>query len=570
MTPNFLALISEMEMNVSDRPPLNREDRDRQLESARTECSRLGQENARLRELLVRHGIQPDPQPESTNGDDSSTTADFPVRNQSPPEVKLALFRSLFRGREDVYAVRWEGKAGRSGYSPASVRDWKAVLASRPEQRKRVDRETRRLLPLTGEVVRGHLLGKHTIGLYPLLWDETCWLLAVDFDKATWQADAGAFLAACRELGVHASLERSRSGNGGHVWIFFDRAIPAVTARQLGCAILTRSMERRHELGLDSYDRFIPNQDTLPKGGFGNLIALPLQKGPREQDNSVFIDSEFKPYPDQWRYLSSIERVPAKQVEAVVQEAARHGDIVGVRMSLADDEAGEVPWTLPPSKRRREKPITAPLPKRVLIVRSNLAYVEKKDLPPAMLNRLTRLAAFQNPEFYKAQAMRLSTFGKPRIIGCAEEFPQHIGLPRGCLDEAVQLFQAHGVDPEIHDQRFAGNPIDVAFHGRLRAMQPAAAAQIIEQDDGILCAPTAFGKTTLAAWLIAQRRRNTLVIVHRRQLLDQWRERLALFLNLPVESIGQIGGGKVTRTGCVDVAVIQSLQRKGEVKDFVA
>ncbi|MBI3697616.1 MAG: DEAD/DEAH box helicase family protein [Acidobacteria bacterium] len=540
------------------------------MESALAECSRLRGENARLRELLASHGIQPEPQPERRSTGDGNAAGASLVTSQSSPEAKLALFRSLFRGREDAYAVRWEAKDGRCGYSPASIRDWNTVLASRPQERKKVDRETRQLLPLTDEVVRGHLTGKHTIGVYPLLLDETCWLLAVDFDKKTWQTDAGIFLGSCRELGVQASLERSRSGNGGHVWIFFDRPVPAVTARNLGCALLTRSMEQRHQMGLDSYDRFFPNQDTLPKGGFGNLIALPLQKGPRERGNSVFVDSEFKPYADQWQYLSTVRRVPAELVEALVQEATRQGEIVGVRRSLADNESDEDPWMLPPSKKRREKPITAPLPKCVRITHGNLVYVEKKDLPSSMLDRLIRLAAFQNPEFYKAQAMRLSTFGKPRVIGCAEDFPQHIGLPRGCLDEAVQLFQAHGVEPDIRDERFAGNPIDATFHGQLRAAQQAAVAQIMSHDNGIVCAPTAFGKTTLAAWLVAKRKVNTLVLVHRRQLLDQWRERLAMFLNLPAGSIGQIGGGKATRTGSVDVGVIQSLQRKGEVKDFVA
>lgn len=530
------------------------------MERILAECARLREENARLRELLATHGFPPEPPPAAT----------LDAGNPLSPEAKVALFRSLFRGREDVYAVRWEAKDGRSGYAPAGKRDWNAVLASRPEERKKVDRETRQLLPLTDSVLRGHLMGKHTVGIYPLLVDETCRLLAVDFDKTTWQADAAAFLATCRKLGISATLERSRSGNGGHVWIFFERPLAAAMARKLGCAILTRAMERRHQIGLDSYDRFFPNQDTLPKGGFGNLIALPLQKGPRRRGHSVFVDSDFRPYPDQWQHLVSLQRAPAELVEALVHEAARQGEIVGVRRSPSDEEGDEAPWTLPPSKRPREQPIAGPLPPRVRIVRGNLVYVEKRDLPAAMLNRLIRLAAFQNPEFYKAEAMRLSTFGKPRIIGCAEDLPQYVALPRGCLDEVVQLLREHRVEPDIQDERWAGVPIDVTFHGKLRAVQQSAAAEIMRHDEGVACAPTAFGKTTLAAWLIAQRKVNTLVLVHRRQLLDQWRERLAMFLDLPASSIGQIGGGKTARTGGVDVAVIQSVQRKGVVKDFVA
>jgi hypothetical protein len=405
---------------------------------------------------------------------------------------------------------------------------------------------------------------------YPLLPDETCWFLAVDFDKKTWQADSLAFLDTCRELNVPASLERSRSGNGGHVWIFFDRAVPAIIARKLGCVILTQTMERRHQLGLDSYDRFFPSQDTMPKGGFGNLIALPLQAVPRKIGNSVFIDSDFRPYLEQWEFLSTIERVPLVVAEGIVAEAQRKGDLIGVRISATDDEDKQDPWTLSPSRRRLERPIEGPLPESVHIVRANFVYVEKRDLPPAMLNRLLRLAAFQNPEFYKAQKMRLSTYDKPRVIACGQDFAQHVALPRGCLPEVLALLKAHRIRPEVQDQRFAGTPIEAEFRGELRPLQLEAVSKIIQHDEGILCAPTAFGKTAIAAWLIANRKVNTLVLVHRQQLLDQWHERLAMFLNLPAKSLGQIGGGKTDRTGLVDIAVIQSLHRKEEVKDFVA
>jgi superfamily II DNA or RNA helicase len=329
-------------------------------------------------------------------------------------------------------------------------------------------------------------------------------------------------------------------------------------------------MERRHQLGLDSYDRFFPNQDTMPKGGLGNLIALPLQFAPRKSGNSVFIDSGFNPYPDQWQFLSTIRRLSAGTAEEIVAEAQGKGDLVGVRMSIADDEAAQDPWTLPPSRKRRERPIEGPLPKTVQIVRANLVYVEKKDLPPAMLNRLLRLAAFQNPEFYKAQAMRLSTYDKPRVIACGQEFAQHIAVPRGCLLETLALLEGHKIRPDVRDERYAGSAIEAEFQGQLRPFQEEAVAKITAHDEGIVCAPTAFGKTAIAAWLIAKRKVNTLVVVHRQQLLDQWQERLGMFLDLPAKSIGHIGGGKTDRTGRVDVAVIQSLYRKDAVKDFVA
>ena len=534
------------------------------------ECRRLREENARLRQLLAEHNIPVAPTEPAIRPCVKPIEVLSSDERQERARRRIALFRGLFRGREDVHARRWEGPDGRSGYSPAAQRDWKAINRSRPEERKKVDQKTRKYFPLTDSVIESHLLGKETIGVYSLLVDETCWFLAVDFDKKTWQEDSSAFIDTCQEMNVPAALERSRSGKGGHVWVFFDRAVPAITARKLGCVLLTRTMERRHQLGLDSYDRFFPSQDTMPKGGFGNLIALPLQAVPRKAGNSVFVDTNFQPYPDQWAFLTALERVPIVVAEKIVAEAQRKGDLIGVRASVTDDEDREEPWTLPPTKKWVDRPIPGPLPESVQIVRANLVYVEKKGLPSAMLNRLLRLAAFQNPEFYKAQKMRLSTYAKPRVIACGEDFAEHVALPRGCLSEVVAVLEDHGIRPEVRDERCAGTRIEAEFHGDLRQLQLEAVAKITRHDEGILCAPTAFGKTAVAAWLIAKRKVNTLVIVHRQQLLDQWHERLAMFLNLPANGIGQIGGGKVDRTGQVDIAVIQSLHRKEEVKDFVA
>jgi superfamily II DNA or RNA helicase len=539
---------------------------DDQLKAALAECARLNAENARLRSVLADHGLVPKPVGHPVANPSEVRTG---INNRSSPDAKLQLFKSLFRAREDVYALRWE-KGEKHGYAPAADMDWNAIHAAPLDKRKQVARKTRSLRPLTGAAIRDHLEGKATIGIYPLLPDETCWLLAVDFDKSGWHEDAAAFLTTCHSFEVPAYLERSRSGNGGHIWIFFDRPVLAADARRLGAALLTRTTESRHEIGLDSYDRFFPNQDTMPKGGFGNLIALPLQKVPRRSHNSVFVDDSFEPYPDQWQHLSVVQRVPAEVLPILIREMIPEGNIVGVRFAVTEEDASGHPWLLPPSKKKREKPIAGPLPARVRLVLSNLIYIERKDLPPAMLDRLCRLAAFQNPEFYKAQAMRLSTYGKPRIISCGESFPEHIGLPRGCIQEVLDLFGLHGIATEIQDERITGHPLVVEFHGTLLPAQNEAAAQISAHDTGVLCAPTAFGKTAVGAWLIAHRKTNALVLVHRQQLLDQWRVRLATFLNLPVASIGQIGGGKTAPTGEIDVAVIQSLQRKGEVRDLVA
>jgi superfamily II DNA or RNA helicase len=529
------------------------------------ELAGLKEENRRLRQLLAEYQIE---LPSELKAPEQRSMPSLASKLSSDSKVRL--FRELFRGREDVYAVRWESPDGRNGYTSKSERDWKSYNAAKPEDRQRVDRETRRYLPLTDDVVRAHLKGEIVIGIYPLLRDETCWFIAADFDKATWEYDCHAFLETCREWKVPASLERSRSGKGGHIWIFFDSAVPALVARKLGCALLTRTMERRHQIGLDSYDRFFPNQDTMPKGGFGNLIAPPLQKASRDLGNSVFLDEHLKPHPDQWAFLSSVRRMRRVDAERTVDEAQRKGDLVGVRISLAEDDEMPDPWTLPPSKKRRDFAIPGPFPKSVEITRANLVYVAKKDLPAAMLNRLLRIAAFQNPEFYKAQSMRLSTYDKPRVIGCGDDLPQHIALPRGSLADALELLQHHSVKATILDETYSGAPIGVEFRGILREHQAEAAQSVIVHDEGVICAPTAFGKTVLAAWLIAQRNVPTLVLVHRQQLLDQWRERLAMFLELPVEQIGQIGGGKTKRTGRIDVAVIQSLYHEQAVKDFVA
>jgi superfamily II DNA or RNA helicase/very-short-patch-repair endonuclease len=406
------------------------------------------------------------------------------------------------------------------------------------------------------------------MGVYPLLRDETCFFLAADLDKAQWQEDAQAILETCRRLDLAAALERSRSGNGGHIWLFFEQAIPATLARKLGAHLLTETMERRPGIGLDSYDRFFPNQDTLPQGGFGNLIALPLQKRPRELGNSVFLDDRHLPHADQWALLSSIRKIDRATVERIVSEAEKRGRVLGVRLAPADEDAA-APWTSPPSRRRTEPPITGPLPDRLELILGDQIYIAKDPLPPGLYNRLVRLAAFQNPEFYKAQAMRLPTYDKPRIIGCAEDHAQHIGLPRGCLDEVQELLSNLRVDVVVRDERNAGKPLDLEFRGELHPGQAMAARDLLAHDIGVLSATTAFGKTVVAAWLIAERGVNTLVLVHRRQLQEQWVERLSAFLGLPPKAIGRIGGGRKKPTGSLDVAIIQSLVRKSVVSDLV-
>jgi len=497
------------------------------------------------------------------------------INKCSSPADKIALFRCLFRGREDVYPQRFESsRTGISGYSPACANEWVRDLCDK-RRVKCAECPNRRFLPVSDVVIGQHLRGEDaagrdfTAGVYPMLLDETCWFLAMDFDKEKWSEDVGAVRETCRQMQIPVSVERSRSGNGAHLWLFFKEAVPAVLARKLGAYILTLTMECRPEAGLDSYDRFFPNQDTLPKGGFGNLIALPLQKKPRQSGNSIFLDEALHPYEDQWAYLSGVGRLSLSEAENVVKEAEKQHDVTGVRYPITDEEHDEAPWCASPSRQLKDPPIAGPLPKRVDITLGNQIYVSKESLPPGLRNRLIRLAAFQNPEFYKAQAMRFPTFDKPRIIACAEDFKQHIGLPRGCLDELLALLSNLKIEARVQDERFNGISGAFFFHGRLRPEQQLAADALLKHDTGVLSATTAFGKTVVAAWLIAQRGVNTLILVHRKQLMEQWIERLSTFLEIPAKTIGRIGGGRKKATGILDVALIQSLVRTGVIDDRV-
>jgi hypothetical protein len=283
------------------------------------------------------------------------------VTNASSPAEKIVLFRALFHGREDVFPPRWKNaKTGRAGYAPACANEWVPRICGKPKI-KCADCPNRDFLPFTDEVVDGHLRGRHTVGIYPMLADETCWFLAADFDKSTWREDAAAFLAACKARDVPAALERSRSGQGGHAWIFFAEPVPACLARRLGAHLLTEAMEQNPEIGFSSYDRFFPSQDHVPAGGFGNLIALPLQHSPRLNGNTLFLDANFEPLADQWAFLSTLRRMTLAEVTAIAEEAGRQGRVMGLRLPLDDDEE---PWAGPPSRRKPELFIMDRLPER--------------------------------------------------------------------------------------------------------------------------------------------------------------------------------------------------------------
>jgi hypothetical protein len=483
---------------------------------------------------------------------------------------KVRLFRSLFRGREDVFPTRFVSKkTGKPGYAPACRNKFVRGVCGLPAV-KCAECPNQAFVPVDDHVILDHLQGRHVMGVYPILADETCWFLAVDFDKDGWKDDVASFAGTCRMIGVPTALERSRSGNGAHAWFFFASPVAAGVARKMGCYLITETMSRRHQLGMESYDRLFPNQDTLPRKGFGNLIALPLQHDARQHGNTVFLDSDLVPHSEQWAFLASVLQIAPAEVDAIAREATRRGQVVGVRHAEVADDHGASPWTQSPSRRPRHAPIPGPLPQEVRAVLAQRLFVETAGLPPALLNLIKRLAAFQNPEFHKKQAMRLSTALTPRVIACAEEFPQHIALPRGCRKGLESFLMDHGVKLVVEDRREVGGPLDVRFHGALTPIQEQAARALLREDMGVFVAPPGIGKTVLGTHLVSQRRCNTLVLVHRRPLLDQWVTQLSMFLGIDEKKIGRIGGGKRKASGLLDVAMIQSLVRNGQVDDLVA
>jgi superfamily II DNA or RNA helicase len=555
------------------------------------EVKRLTKENSRLRaQLELTASEPPGKTPEVIKSVEKtpcgeSTIHNFKsiVDNSSDSYAKIHCFMSLFKGRSDVFAKRWENKKkGTSGYSPVCLNQWEAGVCGKPKI-SCSKCENKNYAPLDENAIENHLRGNVVVGVYPMLQDETCHFLAVDFDEADWQSDITVFRNICIELTIPVSVERSRSGKGGHVWFFFETPVPAALARKFGTILLTTAMNKRHEIQFKSYDRLFPSQDTMPKGGLGNLIALPLQKTARENCNSEFIDEYFRSYEDQWAFLSSIQRIPQSRLEEVISEL---GDVHELGVLKQDEEEGtEKPWETSKTKIDLQRD---DFPKRIEIVRANMLFIPKAGISQKAMNRLKRLASFKNPMFYKQQAMRLPTYGHPRVISCADETKEYLRLPRGCEPELVSILEELGIELRLIEKTYGGKKIDVEFNGQLRDEQSLALDHLLRHDTGILSGTTAFGKTVVAIKLIAEKKVNTLILVDKVSLLSQWKEKLSEFLivNVPlpeqpataakkrgrkkkVSVIGQLGSGKKSLSGIVDIAVMQSLSRKGEVKDCV-
>jgi len=505
------------------------------------------------------------------------------INSMSDPKDKIELYMSLFKGRHDVYAKRWENKKkGTDGYTPCCLNEWKSELCRKPKV-KCTACANKAYARLDEKTIDDHLRGRGNLvaGIYPLCLDETCYFLAIDFDDGEWKKDISQLREVCSEFELPVAIERSRSGNGAHAWIFFESPIAATLARKLGSALLTYAMNNRHEITFESYDKFFPNQDTMPKGGLGNLIALPLQKAARINNNSVFIDANFESFKDQWEFMTTLRKLSEDDVQSLISKLCT-GNELGI-LKKDDQEEPQKPW-----ETNTVKLLMNDFPESIKIVKANMLFIPKAGISQRALNQLKRLAAFKNPVFYKAQAMCMPINKNkiPRIISCSDETEDYLCLPRGCEADLKAFFAELKIEPEFINETNHGRSIDVEFNGSLRDEQPRALNELLKHDTGVLSGTTAFGKTVVAINLIAERKVNTLIIVDKVSLVTQWKNRLIEFLTINEtlpdvieakkrgrkkvnSTIGQLGAGKDNLSGIIDIAVMQSLNRLGEVKECV-
>ena len=476
---------------------------------------------------------------------------------------KIKLLHRLFIGREDVYAKRWENhNKGTSGYAPDCLNEWDRTVCRKPEV-KCGRCKFSEFMPVRNSILAHHLQGRATVGTYVLLKDETCKYVAADFDKRTWRKDVQAFVKVCRDLGIPVLVEVSRSGQGAHVWILFETPVPAITARKLGTALITRTCATLRQLSLESYDRLFPAQDRMPKGGMGNLIAVPLQGIPKMDGHSVFVDENLRPHKDQWLLLANAKTVSMFDLEVLIADLVGPEDPLDV--AFLNHEAKQKLLKSP-----KPLKIDGPLPSHINITMGAGLRFENAEINESLRHRLIRLSCFQNKKYWVNQRQGLSVKKERRVLSEYKLKKEHLTIPRGCLEAVEQILTLNGVGRTIVDERQPGTPLSLIFHGELYQEQQAAMDDLLVFDDGVLCAPPAFGKTVVASAMIVKRAVSTLVVVETTMLLDQWRDRLSRFLGVDVENIGTLVGGKNKLTGIIDVACQGSLAGQKDLPGLLA
>jgi superfamily II DNA or RNA helicase len=459
------------------------------------------------------------------------------VKNTSD---NIHIFQSLFKGREDVFAVRWE-KGNKSGYMPAYQYDPYHYRAHKIKGGTFQNFENKTYLPITNNEIQKHFDGIQQIGIYPLLTDNTSWFLVADFDEKNWRDEAVQFLNACKNKNIPAYLERSRSGNGGHVWIFFDKPYPAIKSRKIFISILEQSGAFSMFDKSSSFDRLFPNQDFLSGKGLGNLIALPFFKPAFEKGNSSFINPEtFESIATQWDFLNKIHRVSTNHLDELFRET-----------SSASEGSSPIKTN-----------------GKLTILLSNNIRISRLGLTSPLINFIKEELNFANTEFFIKKQSGKSTFGTERYFKLVEESENEIIIPRGFIGKLIRFCKETNIEHDFGDNRKQISPIHFSFNASLRSHQLKIIEVVTKKDFGVIVSPPGSGKTVLGLKIIAEKRQPALIIVHRKQLLEQWAERIEAFLGIPKREIGIIGQGKSKIGKQITIATIQSLPKQvDEIKD---